>query len=93
MNAGWAPSYDKRVDIFRPPPLIIYKANIWQSSGVDWKDVKISLSNASPMTARRCALTQSFIDLCRPISYELNEVVVKEGTAPVYAVTPAKAEK
>jgi uncharacterized protein (TIGR02231 family) len=50
-NAGWYPSYDIRVDDIKNPCTIIYKANVVQSSGVDWKDVKISFSNATPWIA------------------------------------------
>jgi uncharacterized protein (TIGR02231 family) len=51
MNAGWYPSYDIRVDDISSPASVIYRANIWQKSGIDWKDVKVSLSNATPMTS------------------------------------------
>lgn len=51
MSAGWYPSYDIRVNDIGAPASIIYKANIYQSSGIDWNNVKISLSSSSPMTA------------------------------------------
>src|SRR5690606_27995353 len=41
MNAGWRPSYDIRVDDVSDPAVIIYKADIWQNSGIEWKDVKV----------------------------------------------------
>ena len=47
-NAGWYPSYDIRVDDIKNPVTIYYKANVFQNSGVEWKDVKISFSNATP---------------------------------------------
>ena len=50
-NAGWYPSYDIRVNDIGSPASIIYKANVWQNSGIDWNDVKISLSSSSPMTS------------------------------------------
>lgn len=78
MNAGWHPSYDIRVDDITDPASIIYRANIWQNTGIDWKDVKVSLSNASPMTAGALpTLNPWFIDLYKPFAYHtLNEVVV-----------------
>lgn len=81
MNAGWRPSYDIRVDDIADPATIIYKAGIWQNSGIDWKDVKVSLSNASPMTAGALPeLKPWFIDFYRPMAYsQLNEVVVVRG--------------
>jgi uncharacterized protein (TIGR02231 family) len=75
MNAGWYPSYDIRVDDISSPASIIYRANVWQNSGIDWKDVKLSLSNASPMTAGALPQLNSwFIDFYQPVA--LNEVVV-----------------
>ena len=50
-NAGWYPSYDIRVDDINKPVAINYKANVFQSSGVEWKDVKLSFSNATPWVA------------------------------------------
>jgi uncharacterized protein (TIGR02231 family) len=50
-NAGWYPSYDIRVDDIKNPVAIFYKANVFQNSGVEWKDVKLSFSNATPWVA------------------------------------------
>jgi uncharacterized protein (TIGR02231 family) len=48
LNAGWNPFYDLRVDDIKNPINLIYKANISQSTGLDWKQVKLSLSTATP---------------------------------------------
>ncbi len=48
LNAGWYPSYDIRVDDIDGPLTVVYKANIYQTTGMDWNDVMISLSNATP---------------------------------------------
>ncbi len=75
MNAGWRPTYDIRVDDIADPAVIIYKADIWQNSGIEWKDVKVSLSNAAPMTAGFLpTLDPWFIDFYQ--AYALNEMVV-----------------
>lgn len=50
-NAGWYPSYDIRVDNISGPLNIFYKANLFQSTGVEWKDVRLSFSNANPWIA------------------------------------------
>lgn len=47
-NSGWFPSYDIRVNDLQKPIEIVYKANVFQSTGVDWKDVKLTFSNATP---------------------------------------------
>ncbi|MDZ7634035.1 MAG: DUF4139 domain-containing protein [Bacteroidales bacterium] len=93
MNAGWQPSYDIRVDDITDPASIIYKASIWQNSGIDWKDVKVSLSNASPMTAGALpTLEPWFIDIYQPFTnMTLDEVVVMGyGTKSKPAARQAK---
>jgi uncharacterized protein (TIGR02231 family) len=93
MNAGWQPSYDIRVDDISDPASVIYRAKIWQNSGIDWKDVSVSLSNASPMTAGALpALSPWFIDFFRPVTYQLNETVRVRGVASVAAAREKKAE-
>lgn len=47
-NAGWFPSYDLRANDITQPMEIVYKANVFQDTKVDWKDVKISFSSANP---------------------------------------------
>ena len=48
LNASWNPFYDLRVDDIKNPIKLIYKANISQSTGIDWKQVKLSLATATP---------------------------------------------
>lgn len=94
MNAGWYPSYDIRVDDISSPASIIYRANIWQNSGIDWKDVKVSLSNASPMTAGALpTLNPWFVDFYQPYAYqELNETIRIRGTKSMPAARDATPE-
>ncbi|MBS1627754.1 MAG: mucoidy inhibitor MuiA family protein [Bacteroidetes bacterium] len=47
-NAYWVPFYDVRMENITAPLKIIYKAKIFQTTGVDWKQVKLSLSNSVP---------------------------------------------
>jgi len=66
-NAGWYPSYDIRVDNIKNPVTILYKANVFQNSGVVWKDVKLSFSNATPWVAGDIpVLYPWFIDYYNP---------------------------
>jgi uncharacterized protein (TIGR02231 family) len=66
-NAGWYPSYDIRVDNITKPVTIFYKANVFQSTGVTWKDVKLSFSNATPWVAGDVpVLNPWFIDYYYP---------------------------
>jgi uncharacterized protein (TIGR02231 family) len=68
-NAGWYPSYDIRVDEINKPVVIFYKANVYQNSGVEWKDVRLSFSNATPwVSGNTPVLNPWFIDFYSPIS-------------------------
>ncbi|HEY4107782.1 DUF4139 domain-containing protein [Puia sp.] len=46
--AHWEPSYDLKVDNDKDPLHIFYKARVVQTSGIDWKQVKLSLSTSLP---------------------------------------------
>lgn len=48
QNAGWSPLYDAKVSSIEKPISLLYKANVYQYSGEDWKDIRLTLSNASP---------------------------------------------
>ncbi len=47
-QSGWFPTYDIRVKDISSPINLLYKANVFQSSGEDWKDVKLFLSTGNP---------------------------------------------
>lgn len=47
-NAGWYPKYDVRVKSITDPLQLQYKAEVYQNTGVDWKNVKLRFSNANP---------------------------------------------
>lgn len=47
-NAGWNPSYDLYVDDINKPLTLKYKANVWQNTGEQWKDIRIAFSNGNP---------------------------------------------
>lgn len=47
-EAGWRPTYDVRVKDVNSPVAIIYKANVFQNSGEDWKNVKLVVSTGNP---------------------------------------------
>ena len=47
-NAGWFPSYDIRSNSIKEPLLLSYKANIYQNTREEWKNVPVTLSSANP---------------------------------------------
>jgi hypothetical protein len=47
-NAGWTPIYDLRAEDIDDPIKLALKANVRQSSGSDWKNVKLNLTSENP---------------------------------------------
>lgn len=47
-NAGWFPVYDLRAVNTKSPVQLNYKANVFQSTGEQWNNVKLRLSTANP---------------------------------------------
>jgi uncharacterized protein (TIGR02231 family) len=47
-SAGWTAFYDLRAENTTRPLSIMYKANVIQYTGVDWKKVKLTLSTGNP---------------------------------------------
>ncbi|MGE0089498.1 MAG: DUF4139 domain-containing protein [Bacteroidales bacterium] len=48
-NAGWYPEYDIRAVSIKDPIDFVYKAKVFQSSGKNWENVKLSISTGNPM--------------------------------------------
>jgi len=95
-NAGWYPSYDIRVDEINKPVIIFYKANVFQNSGVDWKDVKLSFSNATPWVAGNApVLSPWFIDFYTPVMLKSYNTLgaAKSEAAPAVMEEMARSEK
>lgn len=47
-SASWRPTYDLRVENINKPVALAYKAKLAQSTGIDWDNVKLSLSTSIP---------------------------------------------
>lgn len=47
-QAGWVPLYDLRSEISAGQVNLNYKANVYQNTGIDWKDVKLTISTNNP---------------------------------------------
>src|SRR5450759_2326372 len=97
-NAGWYPSYDIRVDDIKNPVAIFYKANVFQNSGVEWKDIKLSFSNATPWVAGDIPILNPwFVDFYYPVARMLQGkaagINVRRSEAPVMMEIDANDKK
>ncbi len=68
-NAWWSPFYDVRVDDIKSPLKVIYKAKVAQTTGIDWKKVKLSLSTSIPNQWGNAPVLKSwFLGYINPIN-------------------------
>jgi len=47
-DAGWAPSYDIKASDINKPVDFVYRAKVYNNTGITWSNVKIKLSTADP---------------------------------------------
>lgn len=94
-NAGWTPYYDIRVPNISSKADLAYKANVWQKSGYDWKDIDIILSTRSPyQNNQKPELNPWFINFLEPraLSKSIRGQNMEKLSMPDIAVTEAKDE-
>lgn len=66
-NAGWNPTYDIRSAGVDKAIALNYKANVYQRTGVDWENVKLSLSTTNPrMNQTKPELYPQFLSIYTP---------------------------
>ena len=49
-NAGWFPIYDLKAEKINAPLQLTYKAHVYQSTGNNWDNIKLTLSTSDPNT-------------------------------------------
>ena len=91
--AGWLPYYDFRVEEITDPLAIVYNANIFQSSGEDWKNVKIKLSGSEPFTKTSKPELQKWILERNNAKSVTREVYSADGSAVKGKVTDAETRE
>ncbi len=74
-NAYWTPFYDIKVNDINSPLKLVYKAKMFQTTGLDWKQVKLSLSTATPSQWGNAPILQSwFLAYVNPLNYYNNQL-------------------
>lgn len=91
-NAGWTPLYDIRVKDINSPAQLQYKAKVYQNSGEDWDQVKLSLSTGNPrQSGTRPVLTPWWLYTNPPVAYR-NKLRKQNYGAADYEVIEEAAE-
>jgi uncharacterized protein (TIGR02231 family) len=60
QNAGWSPFYDLRAESVKDPINMMYKAQVVQNTGIDWKKVKLTLSSGNPNQNNQAPILSSW---------------------------------
>lgn len=72
-DCGWAPSYDLIAEDVGKPIDLKYRAKVFNSTDVDWKNIKMKLSTADPMQSAAAPIMEKWT-----LNFE------SEYRAPVY---------
>ncbi|SFA99709.1 conserved hypothetical protein [Flavobacterium swingsii] len=73
-NASWSPFYDLRADNVTSPINMMYKAQVVQNTGIDWKKVKLTLSSGNPNQNNQAPILSSwFLRYGNPPQYGYNQ--------------------
>ena len=69
ISAGWTPYYNITVTATDKPVSIAAKSKVFQTTGLDWEKVKLTLSTSSPSNGKVAPLFRTwFLDFYRPPS-------------------------
>lgn len=71
FNAGWSPFYDIRANEVGGPVAVSYKAHVYQQTGNDWENVKLTLSTSQPhISNSKPVIPVWYIDFYYPGRYD-----------------------
>lgn len=78
-RAQWIPSYDLRIERVNEPIKMMYKAQVVQTSGIDWRNVKLSLTSGKLNQNYSLPIWNTWF-----VQYEVpNEVIISQGYSTV----------
>lgn len=82
-NAGWSPVYDIRAKDVKSNIDLAYRANVYQSTGIDWKNVRLTLSTANPAEGgTKPELYAQYVNIYEPVVVQAKNVRTMKFEAP-----------
>ncbi len=88
-NAGWSPLYDLKSKSISAPVKLVYKANVYQNSGHDWKNIDMKVSTNNPTANNsRPILNPQYVQfyVAAPVAYQ-KRGAYQEATLNMATVT------
>jgi len=81
-DAGWYPVYDLRAINTKSPVQLNYKANVFQNTGEEWNNVKLTLSTANPsLGGLKPELYAWYLDFNAPIELQKSSTRIRGMTS------------
>lgn len=78
-SATWTPFYDLRAESIKDPINMMYKAQVVQNSGIDWKKVKLTLSSGNPNQNNQAPILNAwFLRYAIPYEYDNDSSVYNQ---------------
>jgi uncharacterized protein (TIGR02231 family) len=91
-NAGWYAVYDLRAINTKSPVQLSYKANVFQGTGEEWKNVRLKLSTANPsLGGLKPELSSWYLDFYQP-RYAADRMYKSKSAGAVHRGAPAPAQ-
>ncbi|WP_289663732.1 DUF4139 domain-containing protein [Flavobacterium panacagri] len=88
-NASWSPFYDLRAESVNAPINMMYKAQVVQNTGIEWKKVKLTLSSGYPNQNNQAPILSSWF-LRNNVNYGYNQRAVMNQLQSVGAMKAKK---
>ncbi len=83
-SASWQPFYDLRAENITASIDLAYKAKVTQTTGIDWKKVKLTLSSGNPNQNNVAPLLQAwFLRYNYPFKYNIDDNEGKDNKSNV----------
>lgn len=98
-NAAWQPGYDVRAKDTQSPIQFEYRADVFQQTGEDWKDVNLTLSTGNPNVGGSYPIMAMWNLYAydeyakrKAKGYAMGEVMAKSAPAPSYDADESTGE-
>jgi uncharacterized protein (TIGR02231 family) len=86
-EAGWSPIYDLRAKDTKSPIKLIYKAQVYQNTGIDWDKIRLTLSTANPALGGTAPqLLTKYVDF-----FEIDPIALQERVKVGYGTRKTAA--
>lgn len=94
-NVGWTPFYDIRAENTSSPVVVNAKANVWQNTGENWKDVKLFISTGNPTMSNNLPILAPYYLSVYPEyrKRKLENKNIRVDSAPMAAPAAQTTEK